>query len=649
MTGTAAATTNDATSAALACAFDVLGDVRPVGELESLTSPLSLAERATIVDQAILLLEGLYVHLHLKRVRHAVDPVQALKVLAGQVSKFSDFQFHGEMLRIFNSLKDIHTAYTAPPPYAGRAAFLPFLMEPCVGAGGRRRYVVTRVLKGFDHPTFRSGVEIVRWHGAPVQHAVERNAVREAGANPAAHLALGNLFMTVRWLGACLPPDEDWVIIGYRHADGEAEIRLPWSMLPIDDPTLVFAIQAVWEFDEDTQAGENRLELNQALNLRTHLEHQTRRRLFAPDQAPQTAELASKLPTLFSAERLRDAKGEIFGYVRIRAFQHDDVPGFIGEFRRLLSLMPRRGLVIDIRGNPGGIVQAAESLLQFMTPKSITPVPFQFAGTDLVAALCAPADAVAGSVGAFFERKAIASHWGASLSTARATGTPFTGGFPLTTAEEANCFGQLYFGPVVLVTDAITYSAGDIFAAGFQDHGIGPVLGIDATTGAGGANVWGHDHLVELLPDRPGLVPLPPGGAKLRVAARVCNRTGTMAGQPIEELGIVADERHALSEADITAGNRDLKAAAMAMLARQPARWLEVKSSDSGDAVLMTPTNLDRLDVYLEDRPLGSFDVQGDVPLKVAVPAGWPSSRIEVRGFTGGALVACRRLETVTG
>ena len=38
------------------------------------------------------------------------------------------------------------------------------------------------------------------------------------------------------------------------------------------------------------------------------------------------------------------------------------------------------------------------------------------------------------------------------------------------------------------------------FAAGFQDHGLGPILGVSGNTGAGGANVWTHDLLRDLWP-----------------------------------------------------------------------------------------------------------------------------------------------------
>ena len=51
----------------------------------------------------------------------------------------------------------------------------------------------------------------------------------------------------------------------------------------------------------------------------------------------------------------------------------------------------------------------------------------------------------------------------------------------------------------MLITDALSYSATDMFAAGFQDHGIGPVIGVGGATGAGGANVWSHGLLWALM------------------------------------------------------------------------------------------------------------------------------------------------------
>ena len=80
------------------------------------------------------------------------------------------------------------------------------------------------------------------------------------------------------------------------------------------------------------------------------------------------------------------------------------------------------------------------------------------------------------------------------MELALQTGSPFSAGFPISDPKKCNEMGQRYFGPVVLITDALCYSTTDIFAAGFQDHEIGKVIGVHETTGAGGANVWEHSE-----------------------------------------------------------------------------------------------------------------------------------------------------------
>jgi hypothetical protein len=107
-----------------------------------------------------------------------------------------------------------------------------------------------------------------------------------------------------------------------------------------------------------------------------------------------------------------------------------------------------------------------------------------------------------------------------------------------------------------------------MFAAGFQDHGIGPVLGVGANTGAGGANVWSHQLLRTLLDGTPlgnTYAPLP-GGADLRVAVRRTLRVGPSAGDVLEDLGVEPSPIYRMTKDDLLHGNRDLIATAAALL-----------------------------------------------------------------------------------
>src|SRR6202000_374988 len=106
--------------------------------------------------------------------------------------------------------------------------------------------------------------------------------------------------------------------------------------------------------------------------------------------------------------------------------------------------------MIDIRGNTGGYIDAGERLPQLLTPHRIVPARLQF------------------RVNAASARTVLTmpnfKRWARSLAEAGRTGEPFSQGFPIEgTDDDANQIGQRYFGPVVVVTDALAFSTADIF------------------------------------------------------------------------------------------------------------------------------------------------------------------------------------------
>jgi C-terminal processing protease CtpA/Prc len=141
-------------------------------------------------------------------------------------------------------------------------------------------------------------------------------------------------------------------------------------------------------------------------------------------------------------------------------------------------------------------------------------------------------------------------------------------GFPITPSARANNVGRKYAGPVALVTDALAYSATDMFAAGFQDHELGPIIGVDDNSGAGGANVWSYTLLQSLLGPHAGAATALPGGCDLRIAIRRTLRVGANRGMPLEDLGVVPDKRHYLTRRDVLGQNQDLVAFAASVLVR---------------------------------------------------------------------------------
>ena len=604
---------------------------------------LTLGDRRLIVDQAIVLLDQVYVHLPLKRARYAVDPLQRLRLLQHRLEEAEtvdalgpESEFHEELIDIFTTLRDLHTHYVPPEPYRSHTVYLPFLVEECT-RDGRLQYLVSKVAQGSDlDRSFAKGVEVTHWNGTPIRVAIERNAEHQGGGNGDARLARGLDALTIRTLGRTVPPDEDWVDVTYRTAAGvEGEVRARWSTYQPLEPS---------PFGDAAQAGAVDLGRLGSLGVdaQTTTVNLVRRDLFARGWGAQAAgpdDLPTSLSAVLRARIRHTSRGDI-AHIRIFSFLGPDPEAFVAEFVRLVRLVGQRqtvGLVIDVRGNGGGDIRSAERLLQVLTPRPIEPEPAQFIVSPLVRRLC-----LANQGGAID-----LATWAPSLVDAVETGATFSTGFPIASTGDVNAVGQAWYGPVVLVTDARCYSATDIFAAGFQDHDIGPIVGVAEHTGAGGANVWTHDLLRQLLPPRNSPLKALPRGAAFRVAVRRTTRVGARAGELLEDQGVLATTVHAVTDADLLEDNVDLLEASVAAMAGRVTRRLGATVEVEADhmTVAVTTSNIDRVDAYVGDRPVGSQDVAADrATFTVDRSLVGAAREFRLQGFAGGELGAAARV-----
>lgn len=612
--------------------------------ISSAIGMLTVDDRKIIVEQALTLLERSYVHLPLKRAMHAVDPIQRLKLLQLHLDETNssklepELDFHKEMINIFTSVRDLHTNYLLPEPFSGQFAFLPFLIES-YKKNGKLQFLVTKIANGYEKflpPTFKPGVNVIYWNGVPIERAVEINADKNAGSNLAARFARGLQFLTYRPMRTSLPPDEEWVLIGYRTEDGlDLEYRQEWL---VSSQRIEFSVPSV--------KSEHLFRIG--VDLTNDLVGHMKKILFAPENiieaerrlatATSVTELVGKaeglesvLPDILEARKI----SENVGYIRIRKFSlPDDVDTshFINEFLRLLGQLPKTGLIIDLRGNGGGSIPAAENLLQLLSPRKITPEPFQFISSPLTLEMT--------------RRTAWLHAWRPSLSESVTTGSSFSRGFPITSTDEANSIGQRYHGPVLVVTDALCYSATDLFAAGFQDHEIGPILGTDENTGAGGANVWTHSLLQELLSGtRYELKPLP-SSSDMRVAIRRNVRVGEHAETPIEDLGITPDINYKMTRRDLLEKNTDLIKKASEILANMPVRQLDVvlTGQDNPLEIKLTSLGISRVDIYVDNRPVLSQNVTDGINKLSIEESANSAQKLEIIGLMKNEVVASRKV-----
>jgi C-terminal processing protease CtpA/Prc len=605
---------------------------------------LTRAERLRLIDGIETVIDGVYTHLPLKRARYGTDPVQRLRILRSQLDVLSDDAFHLELADIVTRLRDAHTRYAGPAALADKVAALPFLVE-MIGTAAAPTYVVTKVGAGLP-TTFKPGVVIEYWNGVPIDRAVQRYSESEVGGRPDSQRAWATQSLTLRSLQYSPPPDEHWVIVGYRATTATGvptgparEVKVPWQVI---DPSQIASVLS----GGPTGRVPARLRRTRAIDPAAAAIRRAKMLLFAPGaltgkqaSAPRSAPATRRRPpraqviptTLTDTLKAMslDAPGGAYGYLRIYGFDALPQP-FVSELLRLIPLLPDRGLILDLRGNPGGYIWAAELALQMFTPKQIQPTRFSVLATPFtrdMAALPSLRDDLA--------------PWKPSLDAAVRNGELYSQAIPITDVESCNAIGQQYGGPVVLVSDSTTYSAGDLFSAGFVDNGIGPFVCVGEATGAGGANVWDYADLRSALAGSSLQLPTLPDGIGLSLSYRRATRSGPSEGLPIEDIGI-AGSAYAMTRDDLLAGNRDLIAHCIALLQQQPASRLVASLDRPSRTVTVTTAALSRLDAMFDGHPGSSTAVSGNATTTIGYPPG--TTTVELTGWSGSHVRQRRRI-----
>jgi hypothetical protein len=145
------------------------------------------------------------------------------------------------------------------------------------------------------------------------------------------------------------------------------------------------------------------------------------------------------------------------------------------------------------------------------------------------------------------------------------------------------------------------------------------------------------------------------------VSLRRCLRVGRRWGEPVEDLGVVPDERYRMTRRDLLEGNADLLARAAEILAGETPRRLDAEVTRRTAAPSNHPTTtLDRtegsitlevstdaltgLDVYVNQRPARSAVITDkEFTLSIPLPGTGPAV-LRLEGFDADTLVAARTL-----
>jgi Peptidase family S41 len=535
-------------------------------------------DRLRVIDTLVTLIEGVYCHLPQKRAGYAADPAQALRLLRQRCVEMTDGEFHLGVTGIITGLRDAHTRYVGPSGLRGKVAALPFLVES-FGPEDEPRFIVSKLARTAEvgESGFAEGVELVSWNFVPMSRAVDVYAAQETGGRRDARRARALETLTFRSLDYGPPPDEHKVIIEFRAGRKVQEVRIPWRVVDIphatldNDPhvalkvawnpaaesvrkakTLMFAPDA-WEAHRRADSARKRSGPGDPAGREARRAHPAGGRSSPVSQLTAVAAvgepLATSLPDVLLARTVHTRLGSKLvdvGYLRIWGFDVGDHEEFVHEVIRLLEQLPQDRVIVDLRANPGGLIWAAERLLQLFTDKPIEPTRFALVATPLTRAMAENA----------FNRLELDA-WIESLNDSVATGEVYSQPIALTDPQWCRDIGRIYPGTALLVVDPNTYSSGDLFAAGWADHDIGPLVSVGQGTGAGGANVWGDLQLNEALTGTPFEFDPLPDGIHFTMAIRRAIRSGRSDGVPIEDLGIRGIP-YDLTRRDLLEGNHDL-------------------------------------------------------------------------------------------
>ena len=341
----------------------------------------------------------------------------------------------------------------------------------------------------------RPGDILTAWNGRSLDCVLREHCALQLGANPEARLAKAVQTLTFRPLGTMQAPEDAPVVLDYTDRAGHLRrLEIEWQVPVLNAPLLQNAGDVEWSCEG-------------SLLIRT----------------------------------VQTSAG-VFGIIRVPSF-YENPTTFLQSFVRCLERLPPDGLLIDLRGCEEGFVTTAEQLLQLFTDAKICPEPFEFRATRTIREILS-------TIPSFrdwrdsFDRDLFDDE--VRYSRPR----------PLTSQQQANGVGRKYFGPVVVLVDALTYSSAEMFAAGIQDHGIGIVMGTDSRTGGGGASPWSQQIIFQYSGRdlfRPAAE-----APSFRVAARRCRRVGKNSGRILEGAGVTPDVIYSRNQSDFYEKDRDL-------------------------------------------------------------------------------------------
>jgi len=568
----------------------------------------SANERQTLADQAYLFLNELFVHrkVKVKDFGKDSDPIPKLEELKKEASNLSNEEFHSRISSVFTGLHDLHTNYIAPKPLSCAAVFIPLRFESVVNEG-HNAILVSDKLK--LEPQASEGVEVgdelISINGVKVEDVVSTLEKVSGGANPDAMRVRAVEMLSLRSLSTQDVPKEDELKFVFKRDGKNIEKNITW-----------FAYRNLDCLANEDRKDNDKLSLKYRFNLSQDDFQKKYNKIFGTPtlvSKKQRWAAPSPLDEVFEVTSISTPAG-IVGYVQLKGFSWDnenlDVATVVEGFRREIEgrLSKAIGLVIDVRGNPGGYIVFAEKLVQLFSTKEVEPTKVQMLANKLNENIFLKANDQEDN------------RWSVAVREAVTAGKEMINPMPITPKSEANSLGQIWFRPVIVLTDAACYSACDLFSGGMQDNNAGVIIGIHKTTGAGGANVMEHDVFRQIMDGDNNPFEVLPYSQNMRVAWRQTVRSGKFAGQLIEDTGVRSDLVVPEKKEDIGNESKELMKAIHKIIDTLQPKFKSGLEVRRGSSVLLkngeeakwseVVYGVDSVDIFVENKKVSTVELK---------------------------------------
>lgn len=390
-------------------------------------------QKLDIINFSKALFERAYVNFKHKKEIYKIDPVARLDRLAANIDSYSDLQFHEEVLKIYNSLRDPHTNYALPAPYACYGARLPLTLKKY----REKKIIVSELGKG-PYGAIHLGDELVAYNGVRIDEFLNSRSEYIAGATVDSQFREGVLDLYFRPLKYSILPTEDEAILTFKNITGkEYTIKMPWSL------------------DGDQSCLKNEAEIE-----------------------PKKTESISY--------KILEENNKKIAYLKISDFQVDEEDN-VSLLSEILEkkLNSTAAMIIDLRDNGGGDIPVAEQMAALFGQPEKKTLPFYIRSDIAVYRLIK-------DLSDLNAEDADRDEWWPYMQEHVNDG-PIIGPVAMSNVTRIT---PKYFNKVVILTNAECMSSCEIFVAAMKDNGHVKVYGTDRSTFGAGANVFENANVM---------------------------------------------------------------------------------------------------------------------------------------------------------